>query len=267
MNYAQIAGQLLDKVRASRPLLHHITNYVVMNDNANVALHIGAAPVMAHALEEMAEMAGIASTLIVNIGTLNQEWIVAMEAAMTKAGQRQIPLLLDPVGAGATSLRTQTSLRFLQQYRVTMLKGNLGEISVLAGLDGKVRGVDSESGAEPSLAAQKGAERFGIPVAVTGKEDFVSDGKRTLRISNGSHWLGTITGSGCSAATVMGAFLAVEKDAVLAAASALSAYSVASEIAEERQPEGPASFKVAFFDALYRLTPQMVTERANIQEV
>lgn len=267
MDYPKIAAELLHEVRESHPLLHHITNYVVMNDNANIALHIGAAPLMAHAVEEVEELVAIASTLIINIGTLDREWISGMEKAMHAAQKKGIPILLDPVGAGASKLRTETSIDFLESYPIRLLKGNLGEISVLAGLDGRVRGVDSQGGADPAVAAQSAAQKYATTVAVTGKEDFISDGKRIFRIQNGSEWLTTITGSGCSAATVSGAFLAVSEDACLAAVSALAIYSVAAEIAAEQGPLGPTAFKAAFFDAIYNISPEAVESRAKIEEI
>lgn len=267
MNYAKKAGELLSKVRSTTPLLHHITNFVVMNDNANMALHIGASPVMAHAPNEMEEMASIAGVLVINIGTLSDEWVRSMEIAAETAGNRGIPIILDPVGAGASGIRTEVSLRLLEKYDISVLKGNLGEISVLAGLEGKVRGVDSISGADPVEAAKTAADIFGLPVAITGKEDVVSDGKRALVVSNGHRWLSTITGSGCSASTVVGAFLAIERQHTIATACALACYGVAAEIAAETHPKGPASFKTAFFDAVYNLTPEMVEKRAKIREV
>lgn len=267
MNYAEHTAELLHKVREHHPLLHHITNFVVMNDNANMALHIGASPVMAHAPNEMEEMASIAGVLVINIGTLSDEWVRSMEIAAETAGNRGIPVILDPVGAGATGIRTEVSLRLLEKYNISVLKGNLGEISVLAGLEGQVRGVDSVGGADPVTAAEKAAEIFGLPVAITGKEDVVSDGHRTLIVENGHRWLSTITGSGCSATTVAGAFLAVERNLTLATACALAAYGVAAEIAAESDPKGPASFKTAFFDAVYNLTPEALEKRVKIREV
>jgi hydroxyethylthiazole kinase len=265
MNYAKTAGELLAKVRKVHPLLHHITNYVVMNDCANMALHIGGSPVMAHAHNEMEEMTGIASALVINIGTLDNEWIEGMKVAAKKASTRGIPIILDPVGAGATKLRTQTALNFLNNYPVGVLKGNLGEISVLAGLGGEVRGVDSASGgAEAKICAVEAADKFNTVVAVTGKEDYISDGKTTLCVSNGHKWLSAITGSGCCAGTVVSAFCAVGDNLVTASACGLAVYGIASEIAAQNA-NGPASFRTAFFDTVYNLTPEIVEKHARIE--
>ena len=267
MDYTIKSAELLTRVRADKPLLHHITNFVAMNDNANMALHIGASPVMAHAHEEAAQMASFASALTINIGTLDSFWIKSMELAMSCAASCGIPIILDPVGAGATQIRTDTTLRFLKDFPVSVLKGNLGEISFLAGLGGKVKGVDSLTGGDAIEAARTAARKYGCVAAVTAKSDAVSDGKRTLIVRNESDWLGTITGSGCSAATVVSAFCAVEKDFVTASACALAVYALAAEIAsEDPVVRGPQSFKAAFFDAVYNLSDSQVKSGVRIEE-
>ena len=258
--------KLLAEIRKRKPLLHHITNYVVMNDNANIALHIGASPVMAHAYEEIEEMTSLASALVINIGTLDKDWIKSMELAISTANKRGIPVILDPVGAGATQLRTDTALRFLSVYQITVLKGNAGEISVLAGLGGQVKGVDSVSAEAPLEAARTAAEKFGVITAITGKEDIVSDGKNTLIVKNGHQWLSTITGSGCNATTVISAFVAVADNILNAVACGLGAYGVAAEIAAQKA-QGPASFKQALFDAVYNLSDTDIEKLLNIENV
>ncbi len=260
----QKCAELFRKLRQQRPLLHHITNYVVMNDNANIALHIGASPVMAHAYDEITEMTAIASALVVNIGTLDRKWIKSMELAIRTANEHNIPVVLDPVGAGATSLRTDTALHFLTEYRIDVLKGNAGEISVLAGTGGQVKGVDSVSANDPVQAVKIAAGKFGVITAVTGKEDIVSDGQRTLVVKNGHEWLSTITGSGCNASTIVGAFVAVGDDKLEATACALAAYGLAAEKAAE-QAQGPASFKVALFDQVYNLQPEDLINGVRIE--
>jgi hydroxyethylthiazole kinase len=189
-----------------------------------------------------------------------------MKIAAKAASKRKIPIVLDPVGAGATKLRTNTVLRILGDYPVSIVKGNAGEIASLAGIGGKVRGVDSVGGAQMEGAVAL-AKRFATVVAVTGAEDFVSDGKRVLKVSNGSTWLGTITGSGCSATSVVAAFAGVGSNYVESAASALAVYSVAAEQAERRNPEGPATFKRYFFDSLYSITDEQVKTAARIEEI
>ncbi len=262
----QECAKLLLSLREKRPLLHHITNFVVMNDNANIALHIGASPVMAHSIDEIPEMTALASTLVVNIGTLDKEWIKSYELAIKVANDRGIPVVLDPVGAGATRLRTETALHLLDKYNIDVLKGNAGEVSVLAGTGGQVKGVDSVYADDPVKAAQMAATKFGVIAAITGKEDIVSDGTNTFVVKNGHHWLSTITGSGCNAATIVGAFVAVGDDKLEATACALATYGVAAEIAAEKA-QGPASFKVALFDSVYNLGADVLVQKVRIEQL
>jgi len=258
-------AELLTKLRRAQPLVHHITNFVVMNDTANVTLHIGALPVMAHAKEEVAEMVALAGALVLNPGTLTPDWVEAMLVAGRRANELSVPIVLDPVGAGATTLRTESNLRLLDELDITILRGNLGEVSVLAGLGGEVKGVESISaGAEAKEVAQAMARQWGLTVAITGQRDIISDGERTVAVDNGHVWLTTITGSGCSATTMVAAFAAVESDPVLAATAGLVCYGLAAEQAAE-VARGPASFKVALFDALYNLTPEAVQLGARAQ--
>jgi hydroxyethylthiazole kinase len=258
-------AELLAKLRQARPLVHHITNFVVMNDTANVTLHIGALPVMAHAREEVAEMVALAGALVLNPGTLAPDWVEAMLVAGRKANELGVPIVLDPVGAGATTLRTESNLRLLNELDIAILRGNLGEVSVLAGLGGEVKGVESISaGAGAEQVAQAMAQQRGLTVAITGQRDIISDGQRTVGVDNGHLWLTTITGSGCSATTMVAAFAAVEPDPVLAATAGLVCYGLAAELAAE-VAKGPASFKVALFDALYNLTPEQVRSGAKVQ--
>ena len=258
-------AELLATLRQARPLVHHITNFVVMNDTANVTLHIGALPVMAHAKEEVAEMVALAGALVLNPGTLAPDWVEAMLVAGRRANELGVPIVLDPVGAGATTLRTESNLRLLNELDIAILRGNLGEVSVLAGLGGEVRGVESISaGAEAEEVARAMARQRGLTVAITGQRDIISDGQRTVGVDNGHLWLTTITGSGCSATTMVAAFAAVEPDPVLAATAGLVCYGLAAELAAE-MAHGPASFKVALFDALYNLSPEQVRSGAKVQ--
>src|SRR5579859_7224243 len=170
---------LLGRVRDQRPLVHHITNMVVMNDTANITLAIGASPVMAHAIEEVEEMVGLAKALVLNIGTLTPEQIEAMLRAGKRANERGIPIVLDPVGAGATSLRTQSALRLLRELRITALRGNASEVGTLVGVAAETRGVDSLSLSEDrAVVARRAAQTFGCTVALTGATDVVTDGQR-----------------------------------------------------------------------------------------
>jgi len=264
---AQKAGRTLDLIRAGKPLIHNITNMVVMNDTANVILHVGALPVMAHAPQEVAEMVGLAGALVLNIGTLSSEWIESMFIAGRSANERGIPVILDPVGAGATGFRTGTSLRLLKEMQIAVLRGNAGEIGTLSGAGGEVRGVESIRGLDdPAAIAMALALQYGTVVAITGARDILSDGKRVLGVDNGHPLLTTNTGTGCMSTAVIGAFCAVEKDSLTAAASALACYGLAAEKAA-KEAKGPASFKVALLDSLYNMTPADLTEGARIVDL
>ncbi len=259
------AAELLDQVRAQRPLVHQITNHVVMNDSANLTLHLGALPVMAHAADEVAEMAAHAGALVLNIGTLSPPWIEGMLIAGRSAGDHGVPVILDPVGAGATTYRTETARRILDSVAVRLVRGNAGEIAALIGQSGQVRGVESvgEVG-DPATLARLAATQLGTVVAMTGKRDVITDGERTVEVDNGHEYLTQLTGTGCMSTLACAAFAAVDADAVQAAASALTAYGVAAELgAETAGVHGPASFKIAFFDAVAGLTGAQVRDRAR----
>jgi hydroxyethylthiazole kinase len=257
-------AELLVTLRQARPLVHHITNFVVMNDTANATLHIGALPVMAHARDEVAEMVARAGALVLNLGTPTPERIESMFIAAHRANELGVPIVLDPVGVGATTLRTEGALRLLAELDIAIVRGNLGEMSALAGVEGEVKGVESVRGGAPVDVAHRVAHQWGVTAAITGERDIISDGRRTIGVDNGHEWLTTITGSGCMATTVVAAFAAVEPDAVLAATSGLVCFGLAAERAAEAA-QGPASFKVALFDALYHLTPDQVRSGARAQ--
>jgi hydroxyethylthiazole kinase len=256
-------AEMLARIRQRKPLLHHITNFVVMNDTANVTLHVGALPVMAHAREEVAEMVAAAGALVLNPGTLTPEWVEAMLIAGRRANELGIPVVLDPVGAGATTLRTQANQRLLRQLKIAVLRGNSGEVGALAGMGGVVKGVESVVDvADPIKVARTFARQQGIVVAITGKQDVISDGERVVLVDNGDPWLKTITGTGCMSTTMIAAFCAVEQDHLLAASGGLIAFGLAAELAAP-QAKGPASFKAALFDALYDLTAEQIVAGAK----
>src|SRR3954464_15606424 len=203
------AGTTLRSMRQQKPLVHQITNYVVMNETANATLALGALPVMAHAGEEVEEMARLASALVLNIGTLSEHWVEAMLLAGGAANVRQIPVVLDPVGAGATAYRTRTAQRILGLVDVTVVRGNAGEVATLVGAQAEVRGVESMStGLEPAELAREAARRLGVVASVTGPVDHVSDGDRVLAVANGHELRSTVTGTGCMSSVLTGCFLA-----------------------------------------------------------
>ena len=268
-------GVALSRIREERPLIHHITNSVVMNDTANVTLHLGALPVMAWAAEEVAEMVDQADALLLNLGTPTPSRVDSMLIAGRRANERSIPVVFDPVGAGATTLRIESSLRLLDQLDVAVLRGNEGEIAALSAVWGLseaspaprarwVRGVESvvDTG-HPAALARAMACKTGATVAITGPRDVVSDGHRVVHIDNGHRLLTAITGTGGMATTAVAVFAAVEDDLVVAAAGGLAAFAVAAEQAAPKA-EGPASFKVALFDQIYSLTPERLVDSARI---
>jgi hydroxyethylthiazole kinase len=261
-------GRDLRELRERKPLVHQITNYVVMNETANATLALGALPVMAHAQEEVEELASAAGALVLNIGTLSRPWIEAMLLAAKAANEAGVPVVLDPVGAGATTLRTETAKRILDRAQIAVVRGNAAEVATLAGREAEIRGVES-IGAEGSGAdlAQAAARALGTVAAVTGAVDHVSDGDRVIAVSNGHALLATVSGTGCMATAVTGCFLAARPDAPLeAAAEGLVAFGVAGEDAAEGA-KGPGSFHVQLYDALYNLDPETIDGRARSREV
>ena len=258
-------GDSLRQLRETKPLVHQITNYVVMNETANATLALGALPVMAHAMEEVGEMAAIAGALVLNIGTLSPDWVEAMILAGQVANQRGTPVVLDPVGAGATTYRTETAKRILDEVRVAVLRGNAGEIATLVGVDAEVRGVESiDAGIEPADLARRAARSLDLVVSVTGPVDHVSDGERVVAIANGHPLLAAVTGTGCMATAITGCFLAADPYEPLdAAAAALVAFGVAGEDAAAGA-KGPGSFHVALYDCLAALDPETLDGRARL---
>ncbi len=255
----------LAAVRQQRPLVHNITNYVVMNTTANTLLALGASPVMAHAMEEVEELAAVAGALVLNIGTLSTPWIEAMFMAGRTANARGMPIVLDPVGAGATRLRTETARRLLAETRPAVLRGNASEILALADGASQARGVDAQHGVEQAReAARQLARSHGAVVAVTGPEDFITDGSRAARIHNGHPLMARITGSGCAATALIGALCAVERDAFFAAATALTLFGIAGEMAAAEAP-GPGTFQVRLLDALDTLDAAQVRRGARFE--
>ncbi|MFL5964622.1 MAG: hydroxyethylthiazole kinase [Gaiellaceae bacterium] len=259
------AGDSLRRLRDTKPLVHQITNYVVMNETANATLALGALPVMAHAREEVEEMAAIAGALVLNIGTLSPHWVDAMLLAGRVANERGTPVVLDPVGAGATTYRTETAKRILDEIDVTVLRGNAGEVATLVGVDAEVRGVESiAAGGDPAHVARQAGRELGLVASVTGEVDHVSDGETVIAIANGHPLMATITGTGCMSSALTGCFLAVNRDAPLAAAAeALVAFGVAGEDAAFGA-KGPGSFHVALYDELAALDPVTLDARARL---
>ena len=267
LRYGEIAAELLDRIRRRHPLIHHITNWVVMNDTANATLALGALPVMSHAKEEVAEMVGVAGALVLNPGTLYPELVDAMLIAGKRANEKAVPIVYDPVGVGATTYRNQTAEQLMKELHLDVVRGNSGEVGALAGAGGVVRGVESVEGvADPAGVARDLARRRATVVAITGKRDIISDGTRTVGVDNGHEMLTTITGTGCMATTVIAVFCAVEQDRLLATAAALASYGLAAQVAA-RGTRGPGSFRAALLDCLYHLKPADLVKGVRIVDL
>jgi hydroxyethylthiazole kinase len=253
------------QIREQKPLVHNITNYVVMNTTANALLAIGASPVMAHAVEEVAEMVGLAQALIINIGTLSAPWVAAMVAAGGEASRRGIPIVLDPVGSGATAFRTLTAQQLMQEIRPSVIRGNASEIRSLVRSGPAGKGVDSRHSPDEVLADARAISRAeGCVVVVSGPVDAIVAGDAVIQVANGHPMMSAVTGMGCTASAIIGAFAAVNASAAEAAAHAMATMGIAGEIAAERSV-GPGSFQLHFLDALYGLEEADIIKRLKMQ--
>jgi hydroxyethylthiazole kinase len=249
------------EIRRQGPLVHNITNYVVMNTTANALLAIGASPVMAHAEAEVSDMVGIARALVINIGTLSETWIQSMQKAMLQAKSSRVPIVLDPVGAGATSYRTDTALQLLSVAPVAIIRGNASEIMAIASGGSKTKGVDSLAASESAVyAARELNVAHGSVVCITGETDRIVSGDIVLQIKNGHPMMPKVTGLGCTASALCGAFLGVNTSAFAAAAHAMAVMGIAGEMAAE-QAKGPGSMQMHFIDMLYALTESDIVAR------
>ncbi len=240
-------------IRERKPLIHHIMNFVVMNDSANITLAIGASPIMAHAVEELEDLVAVADAVYINIGTLDSFWIDSMFHISKLIDKYNKPLLLDPVGAGATRLRTEVSKKLLERGNVSILKGNAGEMLSLAGLGDKVKGVDSlvEIGFE---AVEILAEKYNVTAVATGKVDYISNGRKLASLEGGSYLFKYVTGTGCMLGSVMASFMAVNKDYFTAAIEGSALFKRASEIAERRSGPNPGTFKVELMNTIFNFS-------------
>lgn len=254
----------VDAVRNQGPLVHNITNYVVMNSSANALLAIGASPVMAHAVDEVADMVGIAGALVVNIGTLSPHWVEAMHVAMRAARDRSVPIVLDPVGAGATPYRTRTVHGLVADVAPTIIRGNASEILALATAGATTRGVDSSEEASSAVdAATQLSDGLGAVVAVTGATDVIVDGNNAVQLGNGHPLMARVTGLGCTISALCGAFAAVDANPALATAHALAVGAIAGELAAE-QAEGPGTLQLHLLDRLHDMRREQIADRLRV---
>jgi hydroxyethylthiazole kinase len=246
-------------------LVHNITNFVVMNYTANALLAMGASPVMAHAVNEVEEMVSHAGALVLNIGTLTEESVAAMIAAGRKAEKKKIPIVLDPVGAGATRLRTESALKILAQIHISVLRGNASEILSLQDENSRSKGVDAVHGVdEAARTAGSLAAKLGSTLAITGPVDLITDGRCVVRVANGHSLMASVTGTGCTATATIGAFLAVDPEPVSAVATALAFFGLAGEVAGG-SAAAPGSFMIKMLDALFTITPEQLQRGCKIE--
>lgn len=267
--------ELLKKLKKKNPLVHNITNYVTVNDCANILLAIGASPIMADDIREAADITSISSALVINIGTLNERTIESMILSGKKANELDIPVVFDPVGAGASSFRNETTKRILDEVKIDVLRGNMSEIKFIAGLSSETKGVDaSESdikgGNEEGIrAAESLARKYKCVTAITGVTDIVSDGERTVILENGTKMLSKVTGTGCMTTALVGGFLGAcesKKEHFIAAISGILSMSISGEIAQEKAGKiGIGSFHVAIMDAISNLNADEILSMAKIK--
>ncbi|MDO5517178.1 MAG: hydroxyethylthiazole kinase [Clostridium sp.] len=266
---------LLKKLKEKKPLIHNITNYVTVNDCANILLAIGASPIMADDFREAADITSISSALVINIGTLNERTIDSMIASGKKANELNIPVVFDPVGAGASSFRNETIRRILDEVKVDVLRGNMSEIKFIAGLDSETKGVDAsesdmQGGNEEGIrAAESLAKKFRCIAAITGVSDIVSDGEKTAVLENGTRMLSKVTGTGCMTTALVGAFLGAcesSNEYFTAAVSGILSMGICGEIAEEKAGSiGIGSFHVAIMDSISNLDDEVILNKAKIK--
>lgn len=259
-----VIASIPSRIRARRPLIHHITNAVAANITANSTIALGASPVMASSAEESADMAAMADVLVLNMGTPSRDTVKAMIAAGKAANARGIPVVFDPVGAGSTPFRNSIAVEILQEVQVAVVRGNAAEIAFLAGMPSRIHGVDSaQTGINPRDIAAAASTKLGAVVAVTGATDYVSDGRRLAAVRNGHPIMGEISGTGCTVTAIMGAFCAVERDFFLASVAALAYAGAAGQVAAQLS-NGPGSFQVHWLDSLYRLSRSEFFQLADI---
>lgn len=267
---------MLENVRKNCPLIHNITNYVTVNDCANILIACGASPIMADDKEEVAEITAICGGLNINIGTLNSRTIVSMMTAGKRANELHHPVVLDPVGAGASRLRTETVMQLLEKVKFSVIRGNVSEIKTLACGSGTTKGVDAdvsdkiteENLDEVIVFAKAFAEKTRAVIAITGAIDIITDSKKAYCIRNGHPMMSSVTGTGCQLSAMTAAFVTANPDHPLeAAAAAVSAMGYAGEIAHSRlhEMDGNATYRNYIIDAIYHMTPEMLKRGAKYE--
>lgn len=269
-------GKLLSKLRGKSPLVHHITNYVTVNDCANITLAIGGSPVMADDINEIEDMVSIASSLVLNIGTLNNRTVESIILAGKKANELNIPVVLDPVGAGATPYRTKIAKKIMEEIKLSVIRGNLSEIKTLYGIKTQTKGVDSVDNISSNendfiktkKLAMDFANKLDTIITITGEVDIITDGKHTYTIKNGHEMMSKVTGTGCMCTSLIGSYLGSGKDNLASALAGVVSMGIAGEMAFERlgQCGGSGSLKINILDAIYNLSEEVIVKRGKIYE-
>lgn len=266
-------GSLLNEVRNKKPLVHNITNYVTVNDCANILLAIGASPIMADDIKEAADITKISSALVINIGTLNERTIESMIASGKKANELNIPVVFDPVGAGASEFRNSTTKRLLEEVKISVLRGNMSEIKFISGLGSTTKGVDASendarTGNDEGIDVAKNlAKKLQCTVAITGATDIISDGERVVILENGTKMLSNVTGTGCMTTALIGAFCGAGSDYFIGAVSGIISMGISGEIALDKAGKiGTGSFHIAIIDAISNLTSNIIEKMNKIKE-
>lgn len=258
-----------ESVRSQVPLVHCITNYVTVNDVANALLACGGSPIMADDIGEVADITSISNALVLNIGTLNARTVASMVKAGQTANEKGIPVVLDPVGAGASALRNETTRELVEKVRFAVIRGNLSEMPFIAGLEVSTRGVDSseaDSDNDPVAVAKAVASAHGCIAAITGAEDVVTDGQRVAKIQNGVPQMGKITGTGCMLSGVVGAYVGACQDRFQAVVAAVASMGIAGEMSLDKEGhKGTGSLHIGIIDALSQIDDDTIEKRGKIQ--
>jgi hydroxyethylthiazole kinase len=265
MNNNEKLADILSAVRKKVPLVHAITNYVTINDCANVLLSYGASPAMCECCDEVYDFAKISSSVYINLGTLTKEQEESVILASRSAREHNVPVVLDPVACGAIPRKMEVIRKLHETGRIDVIKGNIGEIKFLAGVDSLTRGVDSLDTGDGALEACKAvAEKYGCVVAATGVQDYVTDGKRSAVIKNGTELFTRITGAGCMTGAICAGAAGASDDLFLSTVSAILTMNVAGEDAAKKASL-PGSFRVSFIDSIYALDEEKLVKEGNVE--
>jgi len=262
----KVKASILNAIRNNSPLVHNITNYVVMNNTANALLSVGASPVMAHSLDEVEDIISISSSLVINMGTLSELWVDSMIKAGKKANELKKPIVFDPVGIGASSYRTEIAKEIIEKTSPCVIRGNASEIMVLAQLSSVTKGVDSTAKTVEALnGAIQLSKELNNTVVVSGETDYIVTRNKVSSVNNGREIMSKVTGMGCTATSVIGASIAVEDDVHEAAVFSMALMGVAGEIAESKS-NGPGSFQISFLDTLSSVSSKTISDNARIND-